>query len=89
MDVSMAKAIVLAASAIGAGIVMLPAAGIGIGIGFATAKAAESVARQPEARGDILSTMIVGSALAETTGIFAFIIAILLVVANPLIKFIG
>jgi F-type H+-transporting ATPase subunit c len=85
MDVSMAKAIVLAASALGAGICMLCAVGMGIGVGFAVGKAAESVGRQPEARGNILSTLLVGAAVAETTGIFAFIIAILLVVANPLV----
>lgn len=89
MDVTMAKAIVLAASAIGGAIAMCAAIGAGFSIGYATSKAAEAVGRQPEARGEILSTTLVGCAVAETTGIFAFIIAILLVAANPLIKFIA
>jgi len=36
--------------AIGAGIAALACIGAGIGIGIATSKAAEAVARQPEAR---------------------------------------
>ncbi len=89
MDASLAKAIVLGASAIGGGIAMCSAIGMGIGIGFAAGKAAEAVGKQPEARSGILSTMLVGAAVAETTGIFAFIIAILLVVANPLVGLLG
>ena len=81
----LARAIVLGCSAVGGGLAMLSAIGMGIGIGQATGKAVEGIARQPEAQGSILKTLLVGAALAETTGIFAFIIAILLVAANPLI----
>ena len=79
------QAFVLAMSALGAGIAMLSAIGIGIGQGFAAGKAVEGVSRQPEANGKILKTMLVGQAVAETTGIFAFIIAIVLVFVNPLV----
>ena len=79
------QAFVLAMSALGAGIAMLSAIGIGIGQGFAAGKAVEGVSRQPEASGEILKTMLVGQAVAETTGIFAFIIAIVLVFVNPLV----
>ena len=48
-------------------------------------KGVEGVARQPEAKSDILQIMLVGQAVTETTGIFAFIISILLVTANPLV----
>lgn len=89
MDKFMAQAIVLGCSAIGGSIAMLSAIGIGLGIGGATGKAVEGISRQPEAQGSILKTLLVGSALAETTGIFAFIIAIMLVVANPLVGLIG
>jgi F-type H+-transporting ATPase subunit c len=65
---------------------MVAAIGIGIGQGFAAGKAVEGVARQPEAKGDILQTMIVGQAVAETTGIFALIIAMVLLFANPFIS---
>ena len=71
--------------AIGAGIAALTDAGAGIGIGIATSKAVEAVARQPEASGKITSTLILGCALAETTGIYSFIIALILIFVNPLV----
>ena len=53
--------------------------GAGIGIGIATAKAADAVARQPEADGKIRTSLILGCALAEATAIYGFIIALLIV----------
>ncbi|MDR1571704.1 MAG: ATP synthase F0 subunit C [Clostridiales Family XIII bacterium] len=72
-------------SALAAAFTMIAAVGIGIGQGFAAGKAVESVARQPEAQSAILSTMLVGQAITETTGIFAFIISIVLLFVNPFI----
>ena len=46
---------------------------------FATAKAADAIARQPEAEGKISKTLILGCALAEATAIYGFIIAILII----------
>ena len=65
--------------AIGAGIAVVGALGAGIGIGIATGKAAEAIARQPEAEGKINKTLILGCALAEATAIYGFIIALLIV----------
>lgn len=79
------EAFVLGMSAIAAGLIALAAVGIGLGQGFAAGKAVESVARQPEASGTILQTMIVGQAVAETTGIFAFVVSIILLFVNPLV----
>lgn len=81
----MEKAIVLAASALGAGIAMIAGLGPGIGQGFAAGKGAEAVGRQPEASGDITRTMVLGIAMAETTGIYSLVIALLLIFANPLV----
>ena len=81
----LSRAIVLAGSAIGAGIAMIAGLGPGIGEGFAAGKGVEAVGRQPEAKSDITSTMILGIALSETTGIYSFIIALLLVMVNPLV----
>ena len=67
--------------AIGAGIAVLAGIGAGIGIGIATSKAAEAVARQPEAEGKIRSTMILGIALSETCAIYGLLVAILLIFA--------
>ncbi|MCF0245555.1 MAG: ATP synthase F0 subunit C [Ileibacterium sp.] len=64
---------------LGAGIAMIAGIGPGMGQGFAAGKGAEAVGRNPEASGKIQSIMVLGIALAETTGIYALIIAILLV----------
>lgn len=67
-------------TAIGAGIaVALACLGAGLGIGNATGKAVEGVARQPEAGGGILRTLILGCALAEACGIYGLVVAILLI----------
>lgn len=63
---------------IGAGIAVLTGLGAGIGIGIATGKAAEGIARQPEASGKIQSAMILGAALAEATAIYGFVIALII-----------
>ena len=67
--------------AIGAGIAVLTGigAGFGIGIGLATGKATESIARQPEAKKDIRSSLLLGCALAEATAIYGLIVAILII----------
>lgn len=81
----MERAIILAASAIGAGLAMIAGLGPGIGEGFAVGKACEAIGRQPEAKGSIMSAMFVGCAVAETTGIYSLVIAILLIFVNPLL----
>lgn len=66
--------------AIGAGIAALACIGAGVGIGIAAGKATEAVARQPEAKGAITSTLILGCALAEATAIYGFVIALMIIV---------
>jgi len=82
---SMEFAIVIAASAIGAGLAMIAGIGPGIGQGFAAGKGAEAVGRQPEAQSDIVRTMLLGAAVAESTGIYGLVIALILLFANPLV----
>ena len=65
---------------IAAGIAVLTGLGAGLGIGIATSKAEEAIARQPEAAGDINKTLLLGSALAEATAIYGFVVALLLVI---------
>ncbi|RDY26121.1 ATP synthase F0 subunit C [Romboutsia weinsteinii] len=79
----MATGIAIAGSAIGAGLAVITGIGAGIGQGFAAGKAAEAVGNQPEAKGDIMSTMLLGAAVAESTGIYGLVIAIILLFANP------
>ena len=72
------KAFVLGCSAIGAGLAMIAGVGPGIGQGFAAGKGAEAV-------GTVTSTMLLGCAVAESTGIYGLVIALILLFANPLI----
>lgn len=74
-------------SALSAGICTLSGLGSGLSQGIATGKAAEAVGRQPDAQGQILSTMLVGCALAETCSIYGLIIALILLLANPFVQF--
>ncbi|MBQ8003171.1 MAG: ATP synthase F0 subunit C [Clostridia bacterium] len=83
MDTNLVRAIVMAGSAIGAGLAMIAGIGPGIGQGYAAGKAAEAVGRQPEAKGDITSTMLFGCAVAESTGIYGLVIALLLLFVDP------
>lgn len=82
----MEKAIVLGCSAIGAGLAMIAGLGPGIGEGYAVGKAIEAIARQPEAKGDCTRTMLIGCAIAESTGIYSFLIAMILILINPLVN---
>ena len=57
--------LVHAASAIGAGLAVIAGIGPGIGEGNAVAKALEAIGRQPECKGDVTSTMLLGCAIRE------------------------
>lgn len=59
---------------IGAGIAAL---GAGIGIGMIGAKGMESIARQPEASGDIRTAMLIVAAFIEAVALFAVVVAFL------------
>ncbi|WDC85611.1 ATP synthase F0 subunit C [Caloramator sp. mosi_1] len=76
------KAFILGLSTIGAGIAALAGLGAGIGTGIATGKAVEAVSRQPEAKNDIVSTLIIGSAFSEATAIYGLLVAILLIIVK-------
>ena len=77
--------IILGCCALGAGIAMIAGIGPGIGEGYAVGKACEAIGRQPEAKGDVTSTMLLGCAIAETTGIYGFVTGLILLFANPLL----
>jgi F-type H+-transporting ATPase subunit c len=64
---------------LGAGLAVLTGFGSGIGQGIAASKAAEAVGRQPEAAGEIRTMMLIGQGVAESTGIYGLVIAILLI----------
>ena len=64
--------------ALGAGLAVLTGLGPAIGEGMIGAKAMEAIGRQPEAAGTIRLTMLIGQAVAETTGLYGLIIAFVL-----------
>ena len=68
--------LILACSAIGAGLAVI--AGIGPGIG-------QAVGRNPGAKSDIMSTMLLGQAVAETTGLYGLLVAMLLMFVKPFV----
>lgn len=78
-----AVGLILGCCALGAGIAMIAGIGPGIGEGNAVAKACEAIGRQPESKGNVTSTMLMGCAVAETTGLYALVIAILLIFVAP------
>ena len=85
MDGLTGKALILACSAIGAGLAMIAGIGPGVGQGIAAGHGAAAVGRNPGAKSDITSTMILGQAIAETTGLYGLVVALILLFANPLL----
>ena len=79
----LAIGIILGGCALGAGCAMIAGIGPGIGEGNAVAKACEAIGRQPESKGAVTTTMLMGCAVAETTGLYALIIALLLIFLAP------
>ena len=75
--------IILGCCALGAGVAMVAGIGPGVGEGNAVAKACEAIGRQPECKGSVTSTMLMGCAVAETTGLYALVIAIILIFVAP------
>jgi len=55
-----------------------------MGQGKVAASAIESIARQPGAAGPIRTNMFIGLAMAETSGIYGLLIAIIILFVNPL-----
>ncbi|MCR5620184.1 MAG: ATP synthase F0 subunit C [Lachnospiraceae bacterium] len=70
-------------SAIGAGLAVIAGIGPGVGQGIAAGHGASAVGRNPGAKGDIMSTMLLGQAVAETTGLYGLLVAMLLMFVKP------
>ncbi|MBQ7765868.1 MAG: ATP synthase F0 subunit C [Lachnospiraceae bacterium] len=76
---------ILGCSAIGAGLAVIAGIGPGVGQGIAAGYGASAVGRNPGAKGAITSTMLLGQAVAETTGLYGLLIAFLLLFVKPLL----
>ena len=79
------EGLILACSAIGAGLAMIAGIGPGIGQGIAAGHAAAAVGRNPGAQSQIRTMMLLGQAVAETTGLYGLLVAILLLFVKPLL----
>ena len=89
-SVDYTKAIVIACSLLVAGLAMaLGTIGTGLGMGNGLSGAVNAVGRNPEAHGKILITMMVGLAMIESLAIYALVIVLVVLYANPLLKAIG
>ncbi len=76
--------VVKAAMLISAGLAMgFGAIGAGVGEGMGAASAASAIGRQPAKSGEVLRTMLIGQAVAESSSIFALVVAMLLLFVSP------
>ena len=74
-------------SAVAAGFAIAIAAfGCGIGQGMAVKGAVEGIARNPDASGKVTVTMLIGLAMIESLSIYALVISLILIYANPVSK---
>ena len=75
-------AMIAAGFAIGVG-----AVGAGLGIGTAASGACSAVGRNPGVQGKIMMTMLGGMAMAESIAIYALVVSLVLLFANPFMKY--
>ena len=83
MDIN-GQDLIRACSAIGAGLAVIAGIGPGVGQGIAAGLGAAAVGRNPGAQGQIMSTMLLVQAVAETTGLYGLLVAMLLLFVKPL-----
>ena len=60
--------------------------GTGLGQGMAVKSAVEGVSRNPGASGKILTTMMIGLAMIESLAIYALVVCLIILFANPYAK---
>ena len=72
MDAATAKELGMAL-AVGLGVI-----GPGIGLGILVGKALEAIGRNPEASGQITSTMFIGIAVTDALAIFALVVGFII-----------
>ena len=68
---------------LGAGVACI---GVGVGIGRIAGSSVESIARQPEASGDIRGAMILTSAFIEGVCLFAVLVSLLAVLKSATVS---
>ena len=85
---SYVKVLFTVGAMIGAGLAIgLGAIGAGAGIGNAANGACQAVGRNPGVQGKIMTVMLVGMAMAESVAIYALVVSLVLLYANPYVKY--
>lgn len=85
---SNSKALFTLAAMLGAGLAMgVGAVGAALGIGSIGNAACNAVGRNPGVQGKIMMTMLVGMAMAESIAIYCLVIALVLLYANPYMRY--
>ena len=80
MEMLTGEQMIRAFALLAAGLCMgLGAVGPGVGEGFVGGKACESIGKRPDEANLITKTMIIGQAISETTGIYALVVALILI----------
>ncbi len=76
--------LIAVASIFTAGItIAIGAVGPALGEGRAVAQALQAIAQQPDEAGTLTRTLFVGLAMIESTAIYCFVVAMILIFANP------
>jgi F-type H+-transporting ATPase subunit c len=87
-DGSYIKVIFSVGAMLAAGLAIgLGAIGAGAGIGSAASGACEAVGRNPGVQGKVMMTMLVGMAMAESIAIYALVVSLVLLYANPYMSY--
>jgi len=82
--VDWAKVIFISVSIFSAALCMaIGTIGTGLGMGRATASASDAVGRNPDAHGKIMLTLMVGLAMTESIAIYALVVVLIILYANP------
>jgi F-type H+-transporting ATPase subunit c len=82
------KAVFAVGAMIAAGLAIgIGAVGAGLGIGTAASGACSAVGRNPGVQGKIMMTMLVGMAMAESIAIYALVVSLVLLYANPYMRY--
>ena len=83
-DGSFGKVIFAVGAMVSAGLaIAVGTIGAGLGIGNAANGACNAVGRNPGAQGKIMMTMLVGMAMAESIAIYALVVSLVILFANP------
>lgn len=77
---------IIGLSIIGAAVAVLAGMAASFSQGLAVGRAVEAVGRQPEASGQIRTTMLIGCVVAETGGVYGLAVSLILIFANPFIS---